>query len=1008
MEHKNLSLKFKLAIIAIAFSGLSIGQVIAPFSNLPVKSTTDTTMDRVVGLHWNGSKYENAAFSPGTLIKKAIISGAITGTGTNHYLSVWISANKQAIGYLYQGLNKIILPNGISIASGDSVASLIGITGSHPGWGVYSHGDKSHPYEELKSGSAATFGYDSVNAITITSNATQIQHSTQISLTSPYVFIQAADTFYNKGYTKATRGGINGYAIYDSSGWNAYKPFLTSDSAIVGSSTVTVTNGTPKVVSIPSSVALAGSPTTTTQSAGDNSTMIATTAYVKSQNYLTGNQSITLTGPVTGTGATAIATSIGAGSITNTMLANPANNQRVGNLVSDNFTAIGDSTKYTKTLASAVTSFNSGYVQISGGNGTYGNYIVYNYQSSLGSFLENNRAYTKFISTSNGTGAGIALKNNGNEYIGVFIDLSSGGTRGQIKIINPVAPTTVATSSLNLSYTNTTDTIQLEIRMINRWSFVAIASNLTSPSNLPVTVTYNYAPNGTFSSRVYQPAILTLGGTQKFTQLGLSSDEKQNPELVLMGNSITTGTGSSLVNYRSVSQIQNAFLGRSLVWASGGNKIADLTNNYSELNTVTNGQHYFASVEIGVNDVINGRTDAQILSDYQALVKTIHQNGGTPILWKIPHLGSAYSGYVAYNIHIDTLNARIGRMYEITVDVATLLGNPNTYTVSDGVHMNDAGQAIEANVFIQATYNVLHYSGWTYQYDVANGYMVHRTNSNTETILGVFNDNTGSSTIATQEVSAGSSCVGRLQALVSSNKVNLTANGSGGLNIIGVNCPINFFTGVSGATGAAHFDANQTLIFESGNITQSNIRANTAFFQSIGSLSTLIGDNCYYDGANFRAIATGAAAFTYGSNGKYYIYRAASVSAGATQTPQCLLNGTSSGVRIGDATASTYACDVTGDLGLTTAGNALRIKQGSGGMAGQTTLVSGTKAITISGLTTSDLAFVTISSVSGSTTGVKIVAACTSNTLTITSETAAGITDTGDVSVINYFIVRPY
>jgi hypothetical protein len=48
-----------------------------------------------------------------------------------------------------------------------------------------------------------------------------------------------------------------------------------------GSSTITVTpSSSAQTYSIPSSVALAGSPTTTTQSANDNSTKIATTAYV--------------------------------------------------------------------------------------------------------------------------------------------------------------------------------------------------------------------------------------------------------------------------------------------------------------------------------------------------------------------------------------------------------------------------------------------------------------------------------------------------------------------------------------------------------------------------------------------------------------------------------------------------------------------------------------------------------------------------------------------------------
>jgi len=44
----------------------------------------------------------------------------------------------------------------------------------------------------------------------------------------------------------------------------------------------------------------------TTQTASDSSTKVATTAFVKNQNYLTGNQTITLSGDATGSGTTAI------------------------------------------------------------------------------------------------------------------------------------------------------------------------------------------------------------------------------------------------------------------------------------------------------------------------------------------------------------------------------------------------------------------------------------------------------------------------------------------------------------------------------------------------------------------------------------------------------------------------------------------------------------------------------------------------------------------------------
>lgn len=49
-----------------------------------------------------------------------------------------------------------------------------------------------------------------------------------------------------------------------------------------------------------------GTPAAPTAAVGDNTTQIATTAFVKSQNYLIGNQTITLSGDATGSGTTAI------------------------------------------------------------------------------------------------------------------------------------------------------------------------------------------------------------------------------------------------------------------------------------------------------------------------------------------------------------------------------------------------------------------------------------------------------------------------------------------------------------------------------------------------------------------------------------------------------------------------------------------------------------------------------------------------------------------------------
>ena len=92
------------------------------------------------------------------------------------------------------------------------------------------------------------------------------------------------------------------------------------------------------------------SPVAVTQSSGDNSTRLATTAFVKAQNYLTANQTITLTGDVTGTGVTSFATTIASAAVTLVKMANLAANSIIGNNTGSAATPLALTTTQVKTL----------------------------------------------------------------------------------------------------------------------------------------------------------------------------------------------------------------------------------------------------------------------------------------------------------------------------------------------------------------------------------------------------------------------------------------------------------------------------------------------------------------------------------------------------------------------------------------------------------------------------------------------------------------------------------
>ncbi len=154
----------------------------------------------------------------------------------------------------------------------------------------------------------------------------------------------------------------------------------------------------------------------------------------------------------------------------------------------------------------------------------------------------------------------------------------------------------------------------------------------------------------------------------------------------------------------------------------------------------------------------------------------------------------------------------------------------------------------------------------------------------------------------------------------------------------------------------------------------------------------------------------------YGSNGTTYdaaarIYSTVDGTPGASaDMPGNLIfqttpNGTATLATVltlannGDATHA-------GNVKLSVAGNALYVKQGTGGMFGRATLVSGTIAVTITGLTTNDVGFAVVIT-PGGTTGVSYKSVCSTDTLTITAVDVAGGTVVTDTSILGYLIVRP-
>ena len=151
--------------------------------------------------------------------------------------------------------------------------------------------------------------------------------------------------YYGKG-----SGGAGGTATtVEAIGGSGAYATLTTAQTISGGKTFTGAND------------LGASTTATTPSTADSSTKVATTAFVKAQSYLTGNQSISLAGDLSGSGTTSISATISAGAVTLSKMASLAANSIIGNNTGTAATPIALTAAQVKTLLAIAAGDVSGF-----------------------------------------------------------------------------------------------------------------------------------------------------------------------------------------------------------------------------------------------------------------------------------------------------------------------------------------------------------------------------------------------------------------------------------------------------------------------------------------------------------------------------------------------------------------------------------------------------------------------------------------------------------------------
>ena len=202
--------------------------------------------------------------------------------------------------------------------------------------------------------------------------------------------------------------------------------FITGNQTITLSGDVTGSGATSISTTIKSNVALSGNPTTTTQSTSDNSTRIATTAYVKNQGYSTTSGTVTSVGIAPGIGINVSGSPItGSGIMTVTA---------TGSVTAGTGITVGGSFPvYTVTNASPNQTVNIAASTGTSVSGSYPSYTV----AATGSLT---------------AGSGITVAGSFPTYTVTNSSPSSGGTVTSVKVVSnaiaySITPTTAITSN---------------------------------------------------------------------------------------------------------------------------------------------------------------------------------------------------------------------------------------------------------------------------------------------------------------------------------------------------------------------------------------------------------------------------------------------------------------------------------------------------------------------------------------------------------------------------------
>lgn len=331
----------------------------------------------------------------------------------------------------------------------------------------------------------------------------------------------------------------------------------------------------------------------------------------------------------------------------------------------------------------ATLSASGGDLLLSGGSGTFTATVDSKDTTNLQYFKRTIRF--KITSTPAGNTFGIGVGQRSTNTNGLFnviarIDLTNGGTSGALYLNAGSSNTQVAVSSGGTIALN--DTITLTIERIRD---TVKANYYNKTQNIYRSVSYTY--DLTSSATVFLPntgtaSIFAFGGTQTIDSISYSSKEIKNAQLIVIGNSKSTGYFAGVYSRIFGAQVGQQYFS-TVIHAGGSDKVSDILATLQEIKKLNPKNAILADVMS--NSQRFGVSSAVYQAQYIRLVDSLTK-------WGV----NVYHGSPIYETSINLSGQKtfVDATFADTtiIDLWTpIQSNPARFLSSDGVHPNAAG-----------------------------------------------------------------------------------------------------------------------------------------------------------------------------------------------------------------------------------------------------------------------------------------------------------------------------